>query len=212
MAALAYAKWGLPAPLKSDWMFASEFSQIALSHVPEMLVGLDPRVYLRYLIKSESSRAEFHRAVGVATSSQQIIIDAYNDGWREDAATRLEIDGQWLLSLLPECDPEKCWIAPDRRELLAATLSVAPDEVFRACPTAFAETVVTDIRAASGSRKPRPQDAFDLMRIVPALAYCEGFVSNDGPLRRHAVEACKRTGWSIVIAPTLSECTEAISL
>lgn len=205
MAALAYEKWGLPATRKSDWMFASEFSQVALSHVPEMLVGFDLRIYLRHLIKSEPSRAEFHQAVGIATSGQQIVIDAYNDGRYEDAATQREIDRQWFLSLLPERDPEKRWIALDRRQQLAAALSDAPEEVFRACPTALAETVMTSIRATSGGRKPRPQDAFDLMHIVPALAYCGVFVSNDGPLRKHAAEACKRTGRYLAIAPTLSE-------
>jgi|GEM_PF-5881418 len=206
MAALAYARWGLPDTRKPDWMFVSEFSQIALSHVPEILVGFDLRIYLRHLIKSESSRAEFHQAVRVAASGQQIAIDAYNNGWHEDAVTQKEIDRKWFLSLLPERDPEKRWIALDRREQLAAALSVAPDDVLRACPAAFAETVMTDIRAASGNRKPRPQDAFDLMHIVPALAYCGVFVSNDGPLRKHAEEACKRMGRYVVIAAMLSEC------
>ena len=206
MAALAYARWKLTATKKSDWMFASEFSQIALSHVPEMLVGLNPRIYLRHLIKSKSSRAEFYQAVGIATSGQQIVIDAYNDGRREDTETQREIDRQWFLSLLPERDPDKHWIANDRREQLAAALSVSRGEVLQACPAVFAETVMADIRAASGSRKPRPQDAFDLMHIVPALAYCSAFVSNDGPLRKNATEACKRMGRNVVVTATLSEC------
>lgn len=206
MAALAFARWGLPATNESGWMFASEFSQIALSHVPEMLVGLNLRTYLRHLITSESSQAEFHEAVRVATSSQKVVIDAYNDGRHEDNATKQEIDRQWFLSLLPERDPENRWIALDRREQLAAALSAAADEVNRACPTVFAETVMADIRAAAGSRRPRPQDAFDLMHTVPAIAYCCAFVSNDGPLRKHAEEACRRTGRNLVIAATLSDC------
>ncbi len=205
MACLAYTRWALPAGTKLGCVFASEFSQIASSHVPEMLVGFNFRVYLSHLINTASSRAEFHQAAGTATSTQQIAIDAYNAGWREDAETEQEISRQWFFSLLPERDPDRRWIATDRREQLANSLSLVPDEVFRACPTMFAETVVTDIRAAAGGRKARPQDVFDLMHIVPALAYCDVFVSNDGPLRKQADEACRRMGRTILIARTLKD-------
>jgi hypothetical protein len=209
MAALAFRKWGIPAIRRADWMFASEFSQIALSHIPEILVGFNLRIYLRHLVQSESSRAEIHRAVGVASSSQQTMIDAYNDGLHEDAETRREIDRQWILSLLPERDPEMRWIALDRRQQLAAALSHAPTEVLQACPAAFAETVITEMRTASGGRQAKPQDALDLMHVVPALAYCSVFVTNDGHLRKHAVETCKRTGRQIVISAALSEAQSA---
>jgi hypothetical protein len=208
MAALAYARWGLPTTRKADWMFASRFSQIALSHVSEMLVDFSLPVYLRHLIGSDSSRSELHHAAGIARAGQQISIDAYNEGRREDSVTKQEIDRQWFLSLIPERDSMNHWIARDQREVLAAALSCDRDKVLEACPAAFAESELTDIRAAAGGRKAKPQDAFDLMHLVPALAYCDAFVSNDGPLRKQAVEVCKRTGRPVAIAATLSEYTK----
>jgi hypothetical protein len=205
MATLAYSCWNLPTRAKPDWMFATEFSQIASSHIPEMLVGLTPRIYLRHLINTDSSRTQFHQAAGLASSGQQIAIDAYNDGRRFDLAIQQEINREWFLSLLPDRDLSNRWIELDRREQLADELSRSPDEVLRRCPAMFTESVITDIRAAAGGRKARPQDTFDLMHIIPSLAYCDAFVSNDAPLRKQAEEVCRRTGRAVATVSRLKD-------
>jgi hypothetical protein len=117
----------------------------------------------------------------------------------------VQVIRDWFLTLLPERGPDSRWISLDLRGELADELSRSPEEVFRQCPAIFAEDVMAEIRAMAGGRKARPQDAFDLMHIIPALAYCDAFVSNDGPLIQQARQACARTNRSVVIATTLSE-------
>jgi hypothetical protein len=211
MKSYAYARWGMKTKANTpDWMFATEFSQIASGRVPEILVGFDLRIYLHHLTKTESSRAEIHRSVGVAQSAQQTGIDAYKDGRQSDRELKRQINREWFFQLIPERDPDNRWIARERREELAGTLSSCPDEVFRHCPAIFAESVMTDVRAMAGGRKAKPQDLFDLMHIVPALAYCDAFVSNDGLLRKQSKEASGRMGRNVVIAAILTDATEGL--
>jgi hypothetical protein len=206
MRAYAYLKWNIPStPKHQQWMFPTEFTQLALSRTPEILVGFDLRIYLRHLAKTASSRAVIYRSVGVAQGAQQTGIDAYNDGRLSDAQKRVQVIRDWFLTLLPERGPDSRWISLNLRRELADELSRSPDEVFRQCPAIFAEDVMADIRAMAGGRKARPQDAFDLMHIIPALAYCDAFVSNDGPLMQQARQACLRMNRRVVIAATLSE-------
>lgn len=200
----AYSRWKIPgASTPQNWMFATEFTQIALSRTPEILLGFNLRIYLRHLVKTESSRKEIGRSVGTALSAQQIGIDAHNDG--ELDKRKMEINRSWLLALLPERDPDGKWIAVQRRQELADELSQNVNDVFRHCPAIFTESVMTDIRATAGGRKARPQDALDLMHIVPALSYCDAFVSNDGPLLKQATKACISTSRRVVVSASLSE-------
>lgn len=167
--------------------------------------GLSPRIYLRFLIKTDSSEAEFHHAAGLAKVAQQIAIDAYNDGRNFDKAEQQEIHRRWFLSLLPERDLDSRWISLDRRERLADELSRIPDEVLHQCPAMLTESVMSDLRAAAGGRRAKPQDTFDLMHTIPALAYCDAFVSNDGPLRKQAEKVCRRTKREVAVASTLKD-------
>src|SRR5262249_37940899 len=146
--------------------------------------------------------AEFHQSVGTAQSVHQIAIDAYNGGRLSDPDLQRETDRDWFLSLLPERDIEGRWIDRARRERLADTFSKSPGDVLRQCPAMLTECVVTELRAMAGGRKATRQDAFDLMHIIPALAYCDVFVSNDGPLGKQAEETCRRTGRTVAIVST----------
>jgi hypothetical protein len=52
----AYSRWKMPGTsTPQHWMFATEFTQIAFSRTPEVLLGFDLRIYLRHLVKTESS-------------------------------------------------------------------------------------------------------------------------------------------------------------
>jgi hypothetical protein len=213
MRAYSYFKWNVPTtPRQRHWMFSKEFTQIALNHTSEVLVGFNLRIYLRHLAKTVSSRAEVHRSVGVAQRAQQTGIDAYNDGRLSDKQQHMQVNRDWFQKLLPERDPDGRWIALDRRREFAAGLSISPDEMFRQCPAIFTENVVTEIRAMAGGRKAKPQDAFDLMHIIPALAYCDAFVSNDGPLLQQARKVCMRTRRNVVIAATVSDATTKLQV
>lgn len=213
MRAYSYSKWSIPSvPKHQHWMFSTEFTQVALSRTPEILVGFDLRIYLRHLVKTGASRAEIHRSVGVAQRAQQTGIDAYNDGRLLDAQKQVQIVRDWFLTLLPERDPEGRWISLDRRRALADELSRSPDEVFGQCPAIITEDAMAEIRSMAGGRKARPQDAFDLMHIIPALAYCDAFVSNDGPLLQQAQKVRQRTNRSVVIAATLRDATNELEV
>jgi hypothetical protein len=211
MRAYGYLPSSIPiTPKHQHWMFSTEFTQVALSRTPEVLVGFDLRIYLRHLVKTDASRAEIHQSVGVAQKAQQTGIDAYNDGRLLDTQKQVQVLRDWFLTLLPERDSDGRWISLDRRRELADELSRSPDEVFRRCPAIFTEDVMAEIRTMAGGRKARPQDSFDLMHTIPALAYCDAFVSNDGPLAQQAKQICLRTGRSVVIAPTLSDATSKL--
>jgi hypothetical protein len=213
MRAYAYLRLSIPStPRHQHWMFSTEFTQVALSRTPEVLVGFDLRIYLRHLVKTDASRAEIHQSVGVAQKAQQTGIDAHNDGRLLNTQKQVQVLRDWFLTLLPERDSDRRWISLDRRRELADELSRSPDEVFRRCPAVFTEDVMAEIRTMTGGRKARPQDSFDLMHVIPALAYCDAFVSNDGPLAQQAKQACLRTGRSVVIAPTLSDAASKLQV
>jgi len=205
MKAYSYLKWNMAgAPVNPLWMFSTEFTQLALSRTPEVLVGFDLRIYLRHLAKTASSRAAIHGSVGVAQRAQQTGIDAYNDGRLSNQQKQIQVARDWFLTLLPERDPDGRWISLDRRRELADELSRSPDEVFRHCPAIFTEDTMAEIRAMAGGRKAKPQDAFDLMHVIPALAYCDAFLSNDAPLLQQANRVCSKTNRSVVVSATLS--------
>ena len=211
MSNYAYSRWKIPGTSRPQhWMFATEFTQVALSRTPEVLLGFDLRIFLRHLAKIESSREEISRSVATARRAQQIGIDAHNEGGLEQR--KMESNRSWLLALLPERDPSGKWIAVRRREELADELSLNLNEVFRHCPAIFAESVMTDIRATAGGRKARPQDALDLMHTIPALAYCDAFVSNDGPLLKQATKTCLATNRRVTVSASLSEALNGLQV
>jgi hypothetical protein len=162
------------------------------------------------LAQNASSRAAIKQSVSVAQSAQQLGIDAYNDGRYTDAATRTEINRGWFLQLIPDRDPEGRSISQARREALARQLSLAPNDVLRQCPAIAAESIMSDIRAKAGGRKARPQDAFDYLHAIPALAYCDAFVTNDGPLRAQAHEASTKMRRSIATTATLADAADLL--
>jgi hypothetical protein len=129
-----------------------------------------------------------------------------------DKQKQVHIVRDWFLTLLPERDPNGRWISLDRRRELPDELSRSPDEVLRQCPAIFTEDVMAEIRSMAGGRKARPQDAFDLMHIIPALAYCDAFVSNDGPLLQQAQKVCHTTNRRVVTAATLSDATNELQV
>jgi hypothetical protein len=67
------------------------------------------------------------------------------------------------------------------------------------------EAALADLRAAAGGRKPKATDTFDLMHAVPALAYCDVFVTNDAHLRGHAESASTKAQRSVIVEARLSE-------
>lgn len=211
MADFTYAKLGLRVARQPGWMFATEFSQIALSQTPDILVGFTARIYLRHLIKTAASRAEIHQSVGVSNAAQQTGIDAHNDGRHSDPAIQEQINRKWLQSLQPERDANKRWITVDRIKLLVDKYAGDLNEVLQQCPAMLVESVMTELRGQAGGRKAKPQDSLDLMHIVPALAYCDAFVTNDGPLRIQARKVIERTGRNVIAATTLTEAATSLA-
>jgi hypothetical protein len=203
--ALAFGHWNMAAaPRSSDWMFTSHFGQVASSRIKEILVGFSLRIYLRHLATT-SSHATFDSPVAIAREAIKVGIDAYNAGRFANRELQARITREWLLSLLPERDAHGQWIPIATRKELASIWSPTPKDVFRNCPAVAIEAALADVRAAAGGRIPKSTDALDLMHAVPALAYCDAFVTNDAHLRGHAARACGKAQRSVIVGANLSE-------
>jgi hypothetical protein len=206
MAAFAFAHWNKPnAAHSASYVFASHFSQIASARVKDMLVGFDLRKYLSHLATTPSSLAAFNPSVSTARTALKTNISAYNDGRLFDAETEKQTLRSWFSSLVPERDRDGKWIDASLRDELVSSLSAAPEGLFRSCPAVRIEGILSELRAAGGGRIPKDSDGFDLMHAVPALAYCDAFVSADAYLREQANKARVESPSAIVVEDRLSE-------
>jgi hypothetical protein len=198
---------GTPPTLSKGWMFATHYSQIVSSRVREILVGFDLRKCLRHLSTTPSSLLQFQGPRRVALRALEATTAAYNAGIYGDKALQRTILEAWLFSLIPERDQGGLWIDLGERRRLAQEWSHAPRDLFFECPAIYAESCLTDFRAAGGGRIPKDSDSVDLMHAIPALAYCDAFVLNDKHLRRLAERVCDRIARKVVIESKLSTTT-----
>ena len=84
-------------------------------------------------------------------------------------------------------------------------------ELLDRCPAMKAENILERYRTENPGRNPERQDAIDLQHMVPALAYCDAVVTNDGYLRQQCERYAGETGANIVVAARLSHAVERLS-
>jgi hypothetical protein len=161
-------------------------------------------------LATTSSLAAFDSPVATARQDIKTGIDAHNTGKLANREVQTRITREWLLSLLPERDASGQWIPIATCRELASIWSITPEDVFRHCPAVAIEAALADVRAAAGGRIPKSTDTFDLMHAVPALAYCDAFVTHDAHLRGHAARAAGKAQRSVIVDSRLSEALKGL--
>ena len=82
------------------------------------------------------------------------------------------------------------------------------DETYCACPSLRVEDQLAEYRISNKDRKPEKQDAIDLMHAVPALAYCDAFISYDAYTAEGAATVARNSGVTCFVARVPSEVTD----
>ena len=201
-----FAELGLADHLAPVRVFYENLSEVlAASRVDGILVGITLRDMILHLARNKKLQKTIRSQEQVIPPAMATLQEARQDGRARDPNLVREMHRAWLRGLMPERKPDGAPIAPkERREVLEA-LATDPERVYRRCPTLRAESVLTDVRARFACRDPERQDAIDLMHAVPALAYCDALVTNDGHLRQCAQQTAKQLGRRLVVARRLSE-------
>jgi hypothetical protein len=103
---------------------------------------------------------------------------------KHDGSLTLEMRAKtiesWLSQFFPLRDPDDKPIRPDARCAMMRELTDNMRATYQACPSLRIEDELSEFRTDDKNRKPQRQDAADLMMAVPALAYCDAFISSDG--------------------------------
>jgi hypothetical protein len=119
---------------------------------------------------------------------------AYAEG-KVNARTRRSVEQKWFRKLVPETCPIGRPIPPHRRDEMAEFCANKAKSVRTNCPAISAEHFLAEFRTKNKGKQER-QSAIDLMHSVPALAYCDAFVTNEAYLVEAAKQSCKATATS----------------
>jgi hypothetical protein len=91
-----------------------------------------------------------------------------------------EVKVRSLKGLLPDTVPNGEMISNSEKELILERCLVSFKKILKTCPAFSVEWFSFDFRTGNPKRNPQRQDAIDLQHLVPALSYCDYFISNDG--------------------------------
>lgn len=91
-----------------------------------------------------------------------------------------QIDRIFYGNLIPTYDPDNNPLHKEERTKIQDYLVKNKRELLRASPCLNVEEKLSDFRTRDAKRIPEEQDAIDLQHSVPALAYCDHVISNDG--------------------------------
>jgi hypothetical protein len=191
-------------------VFNEVFSQARVaSGLSNVLLGYGLKDFMLYFVKNPSELDQYRNVEQHTLSAQHTIRRARDLGKTKDTNIQRRIWREWFGSMMPLRGPDKRLIAQKDTQKLLDAFVEHPDLVLSTCPAICAESRLSDVRANAGNRNPQLQDAIDLMHSVPALAYCDALVSNDGHVVRCAKEVVKVTCRPMVLCRSLHE---AVSL
>ncbi len=124
---------------------------------------------------------------------------------QSNASIQNQIFHNWFSALLPVEKPDRSPIVKSEAEDIVSELTANRENLFMNCPAICSEHHISDFRSSNSARHPNPQDAIDLMHAVPALAYCDALITNDGFLRSGAEHVAKKQRRNLIISHSLSE-------
>jgi hypothetical protein len=201
---------GLNSAASEVPVFNEHLSQVLALCGIEPLLGYDLRKDLRYLARKPERRDVFEQAKRKTLKAREELLKAKEQGRGQDPQIQRQIMRTWFAGLMPLRGPDNRVLSPADRERVLDGLTESPERVFDNSPAIGMEDALTDIRANMGTRKPRVQDAMDLMHAIVPLAYCDAFVSNDGNLREGATRALKLMRRSVIVTARLSEALDQL--
>jgi hypothetical protein len=193
-------------------VFNEWFSQARVaSGIEDVLLGYGLRDFMTYLIKRPGELNQYRRAERLVLDAQRTIQNAKKNGTYASAAFQSKLRHAWFGSLLPLRGADGRVLSPTYLESELAAFVANPQLVFSRCPAIAAESVLSDVRANVGARRPQMPDAIDLMHTVPALAYCDAFISNDGFVRECATRTLSTTGRAVIVGNSLAKVIELLN-
>jgi hypothetical protein len=212
MKRLVLAQLGLPNESALGIVFNETFSQArAASGIGGILLGYSPTDFMLYLVDNPSELVQYQTAEAAILEAQKTIRKAKETGLDRNESMVSAIWHQWFTSMMPTRDLENHFIPQADRDRLLKVFVANPEIVLSGCPAIQAEHLLSEVRARDAGRTFKDSDAIDLMHAVPALAYCDVLVSNDGFLRDCAKQVVKASGRSLRIVKTLTEALEYIA-
>lgn len=213
MARLVFHQLGLPDTARPINVFNETFSQArVVSGLSEVLLGHTARDFMRYLIKHPPELQKYKSAQQTVLNAQLTIQRARATGQYQDPSIQQRIWREWFASMLPDRGPDNRFIERSRLQPLLDQFVTDPAIVLSACPAIRAESLLSDARANTGGRNPQMTDAIDLMHSVPALAYCDAFVCNDGFVRECAKRVLKQTKRPMIVDKSLEASLDALGV
>ena len=112
---------------------------------------------------------------------------------------------------MPDCDPTGRAFTRQQKSELAEFCYNSGQSFFDECRSLAVENALTNVRIRDPGRKPRESDGPDLQHIVPALAYCDIFLTRDG-YQAQCTEAVRTTlvGMNLALVCTDVEALEGV--
>jgi hypothetical protein len=187
-------------------VFNETYSQArAVSGVEEILLGYTLKDFMRYLVQNPKELDQYRPAQKAVLEAQLTIRRAKETGADNDTNLEKQLWRDWFGSLLPARGPGGRILARKNLDRVLELMVADPSLVFGVCPAINVEHLLSGVRASDPGRRPTIQDGFDLMHSVPALAYCDAIISNDGFVRDCARQVLEKTRRSVVVAKSLGE-------
>jgi hypothetical protein len=211
MARCVYSHLGLQGQIQVP-VFNHTYSQARLeSGLEEVLLGYSLKDFMLYLVKRPKELDQYRALEQQTLVAHLTIREAQKRDLDKDPALQARLWREWFGSMLPDRGPDKRIIPKSDLQRVLQKFVDTPDLVLGTCPAIRAESVLSDVRANVGGRKPRKQDAIDLMHAVPALAYCDAMITDDKHLLRCAREVIKASSRNVILARTLSEAIQSLT-
>lgn len=195
-------------------VFANNLSEIAHLLMPREL----PRIGENAQLLCKELTTVNDKAYSTLREAEVAVPDALRTlakAKKEGKLTR-EIQQQtlleWIGLSIPERNPDGRPFRMEERSKLLDQCVRRNGELLHACPSMLAEDLMEGYRTEDTLRNPKASDAIDLQHVVPALAYCDAIVTNDGYLKHHCERYSNEAKRNIVVARSLSDAVSALSI
>lgn len=194
-------------------IFAENLSQVFHDLMPREIakIGETAISICKELARNPKASATLSETEQAVPDALRTLAKAKSEG-KLSKEIREQTNREWLAISIPERDPDDRPFKPEERQEVLNRAVAQLDGLLLKCPAMRAEELMEGYRTDDAIRNPKRSDAVDLQHAVPALAYCDAIITNDGYLNGQCHRYVKEAGRDIIVARSLVETVERLGL